>query len=88
MMRYSRSLIFCMLIFGFPFTGVAGSLRKLWDIDLSNIVRQNEVDHSPDLPIRALRFSPDGKRLAVVADRYLSDGKYKSRLVIIQVGSL
>jgi hypothetical protein len=87
MMRHSRSLIACILTFALPITGVAGSLKKVWDIDLTNTIKQNEVDHSDGPPIRAMRFSPDGKRLAVVADRYLSDGEYKSRLLIIQVGS-
>src|SRR6266478_491855 len=87
MMSYSRSLIAYTLTFAFPVTGVAGSLQQVWDVDLTNAIKQNEVDHVTDLPILALRFSPNGKRLAVVADRYLSAGEYKSRLLILQVGS-
>jgi hypothetical protein len=87
MMHYIRSLVACTLILVFPVIGAAGNLQTLFDVDLKNVIKQNSVDHSTDPHVLALRFSPNGKRLAVVVDRYLSDGVYKSRLLIIQVES-
>lgn len=69
-----------------PMGGGARGLRKVWDLDLTRWLIENQVIHKKGLPVFALRFSPDGKRLAVVADEYLRDGDFKSRLLIVQVG--
>lgn len=61
----------------------AGALRKVWEVDLSNAVRRG--DGNPGFPIFAVRFSPDGRKVAVIADAYGTDAARKSRLLVIDV---
>src|SRR5258708_2722199 len=57
----------------------AASLRKVWELDLRTVI--DAKVGSSALPVFALRFSPNGKELAVVADVYGSAGQEKSRLM-------
>ncbi|GEM_PF-4316125 len=59
-------------------------LHKLWEIDLNRIIRPVGVDHISALPIFALRFSPDGSNLAVVADLFEHQGRGKSYLLVLK----
>jgi len=45
----------------------AGSLRKLWEVNLKKAAAGEGIDQTADLPVLALRFSPDGGKIAVVA---------------------
>lgn len=59
----------------------AGGLRTLWEVDLGKVISAGSG--LPEVPVLALSFSPDGRRLAVVADVYGTREDPKSRLVII-----
>jgi hypothetical protein len=61
----------------------AGGLRKVWELDLRKAV--NATNGSPEFPVFALRFSPDGRRVAVVADVYGTPRERKSRLLVQDV---
>ena len=50
--------IFC----GTPGMADAGQLRKVWEVDLRKLV--NATNGLPEFPVLALRFSPDGRKLA------------------------
>ncbi len=63
----------------------AASLKKLWDIDLRKILDAKGAGHTRDLPVFALRFSPDGQQVAVVADWYGAKGAENSHLLVIQL---
>lgn len=59
----------------------AGALRKAWEVDLRKSVHRSEG--SPDFPVFALRYSPDGRKVAVIADVYETHGGRMSRLLVI-----
>ena len=61
----------------------AGKLRKLWDVDLRKQVRRSDGD--PEFPVFALKFSPDGRKLAIIADVYERGEGKKSRLLVADV---
>jgi len=61
----------------------AGKLTRVWELDLRNAVRVR--DGLPDFPVFALRFSPDGRRLAVIADIRGTREAKKSRLLVIDL---
>jgi hypothetical protein len=63
----------------------AASFRKVWDLDLRKVIEVQGASHTRDLPVLALRFSPDGGKLASVVDLYGPRGKEKSHLVIIHL---
>ena len=63
----------------------AGSLEKLWDLDIRKVLNAQGASHTRALPVLALRFSPDGRQLAAVTDWYGGKGAEKSRLLVIQV---
>lgn len=46
------------------------SRRTVWEVDLKKVLRDKGGSHTPELPVFALRFSPDGSRLAVIADEW------------------
>src|SRR5271156_5290204 len=79
---WRMSLVLAALESQAPLTH-AGTLRKVWEIDLSKAVRRS--DGSPDFPVFAMRFSPDGRKLAVIADVYRTQGGRKSRLLVSSV---
>lgn len=63
----------------------AGSLRKIWEVSLRKTNLQPPPDKLSELPVFALRFSPDGQQLAAVLDEYGPAKAPKSRLLIINV---
>lgn len=68
---------------GLPGSGFGASLSKVWEVDLRRQVDANRG--MPEFPIYAIRFSPDGRRLAVVGDVYGEGQERKSRLLIVDV---
>ena len=94
-MRLRRWIVALAALAAQPALAHAGSLRKLWEVDLRKEV--HATDGLPEFPVFALRFSPNGKRLAIIGDVYntsrraiISDlygagRNKKSRLVVIDV---
>ncbi len=77
-----RSAVLLVLVAaGWSCRGAGGMLSKVWEMDLRHVV--GVAKGVPEFPIYAMRFSPDGRRLAVIADVYGDGQKRKSRLVII-----
>lgn len=66
-------------------TAHAAGLRKVWDVDLRKMMEAQSVSHTRDLPVFALKFSPDGGKLAAVVDQYGPKGEEKSHLIILNV---
>jgi len=60
-------------------------LRKVWDLDLRKVVEAKHLNHTRDLPVFGLRFSPNGRRLAAIVDLYGPTGKESSRLLVLDV---
>jgi hypothetical protein len=63
----------------------AADLRKVWQFDLASSLASLSRGTSGRLPVLAMRFSPDGRRLAVEAGTYLADGRLGSHLIILNV---
>lgn len=61
----------------------AGTLRKVWELDLKKAVHRD--DGSPDFPVFAVRFSPDGRKVGMIADAYGTREARRSRLLVIDV---
>jgi hypothetical protein len=61
----------------------AGTLRKVWEVDLRKVVPRS--GGSPEFPVFALRLSPNGRKLAVIADVYGAQEAKRSRLLVIDV---
>jgi hypothetical protein len=59
----------------------AGKLGKVWEVDLRKLV--HATAGLPEFPVFALRFSPDGRTLAVIADIYDANHGKKSRLLLV-----
>jgi len=70
----------CSAVLVIQFEAQAGTLRKVWEVDLRKVAHAN--DGSPDFPVFALRFSPDGRKLAVIADIYKTHEGIMSRLLV------
>lgn len=60
-----------------------GTLHRMREVDLRKAV--NRSDGGSDFPVFAIRFSPDGRKLAVIADDYETHDGGKSRLLVIDV---
>lgn len=71
--------IFC----GTPELAFASKLQKVWEVDLRKSVYS--TNGLPEFPVFALRFSPDGRKLAVIADIYSAHGGRKSRLLVSDI---
>lgn len=57
----------------------SGSLRKVWELDLREKVRGS----ADDLPVFALRFSPDGQQIAAVVHSNSSSPPRMDELFVI-----
>jgi hypothetical protein len=61
----------------------AGDLRKLWELNLETPVRTAEGHEVDRIGVTALRFSPDGSRIAVAVTGYLRT--HATRLLVVDV---
>ena len=52
----------------------AGSLRKLWEVNLKDGIKEIEHSKVRKPTVFALRFSPNGQHIAVVVEAYLPEG--------------
>jgi dipeptidyl aminopeptidase/acylaminoacyl peptidase len=65
----------------------AGTLVKLWELDLSRW-NKTSAENADRFSVAALSFSPDGKRIALTStNKKKNDGKLASILLVIQVGA-
>src|SRR5580704_5655740 len=61
-------LIVLFLITAFGPHASGGTLKQIWEFDLKQVAEEGPGSHHFDvLPIFSLRFSPDGRRIAVLA---------------------
>jgi hypothetical protein len=65
-------------------SGHAGSLRKIWEVDVRKIVQGIPSPNVASFPLQLLKFSPDGQQLAVAVAWDLSPKVFKSQLLVIQ----
>jgi hypothetical protein len=52
----------------------AGSLHEIWEINLKGAIKEIEHSKVRQPTVFAVRFSPDGRQLAVVIEDYVRDG--------------
>jgi hypothetical protein len=64
--------------------GRAGTLRKIWELNLETLGLKQDQHHTSGLPVFALRFSPDNQHIAAVVDWYKFGGEDKSNLLVLQ----
>jgi len=69
-----------------PVSSHSESLGKVWDLDLRKVIEGKGLKHSHDLPVLALRFSPDGSKLATIVDLWAegAGGQDKSYMLIVR----
>jgi hypothetical protein len=63
-----------------------GSLHKVWEMDLGAEIKGPTGSVLMLASILAIRFSPDGTKIAVAGGAYRMDRPVRSRLVLVQVG--
>jgi WD40 repeat protein len=70
--RFGTFLLIWLSLAGIITTSAfGGTLHRTWDIDLSgNIVEPQGIVGTHDHPVSAIRFSPDGKKIAVAIDMH------------------
>ena len=81
--RVWATLLALAILYGQVPLAHAGTLRRVWEIDLRKLVHAGEG--SPEFPVFAIRFSPDGRKLAVIADVYETHDGRRSRLLVSDV---
>jgi hypothetical protein len=64
-----------------------GSLRKVWEFDLGAVIKGPLASEGIQPGILAVRFSPDGKRIAVAGNPYRFQQPVMSRLIVVQVSN-
>ncbi len=83
-----RRLIRCaaaVLLAGhFAAISSGAELRKVWDVDLAQAIRPDIAPGFDGLPVLAVRFSPDGRQIAVLAGKSRVDGRDVSSLLIFR----
>ena len=61
----------------------AGSLVKVWELDLRKVVHGTPDATAKSLPVQLVRFSPDGEQLAVAVAWNLNREVFKGKLLIL-----
>ena len=69
----------------FVLSADAGGLRKVWELQLTTVIPPDGIRNDLRMPVFALRFSPDGKRLAVVSDVHRIAAQLTSHLTILNI---
>jgi hypothetical protein len=64
-----------------------GSLRKVWELDLRAEIEGHNASQGVQAGILAIRFSPDGKKIAVASNPYQFGPAGTSRLIIMEVAN-
>lgn len=79
-----KSSLFLLLLAGiFQNELIGAGLLKLWGIDLKNAI-QGSMRENGSSPVVALRFSPDGRRVAAIVKRE-SAAKQEGQLLIFDI---
>jgi hypothetical protein len=82
-----RILSIVLLMTGLDASARSGSLRKVWELDLGAQIKGPLASEGIQPGILAVRFSPDGKRIAVAGNPYRFGQPAMSRLIVVQVSS-
>jgi len=82
-----RILSVALLMFGLDVSARSGSLRKVWELDLGAEIKGPLASEGIQSGILAIRFSPDGKKIAVSGNPYRFGQPTMSRLIVVQVVS-
>src|ERR1700732_2333391 len=80
-----RILSAALLMMGLNASAQSGSLRKVWELDLGAEIKGPSSSEANQPGILAIRFSPDGKRIAVSGNPYRFGQPALSRLLVVQV---
>jgi WD40 repeat protein len=83
LMNSYRSVWLILLTLVGQSTICAGSLHRLWELDLRKIIQGAPSDGAGILPVQIIRFSPDGRQLAVVVDGDPSAAVFRNRLLVV-----
>jgi hypothetical protein len=79
-LRRVRFLGAFILVVAFQLCLVGGALRKNWEFDLKTAIRERA--DAKEFPVFAVRFSPNGRYIAIVVHFYES-GRARDRLIIV-----
>lgn len=85
LMKLNRAVLLMTVILMSPPRVSAGSLREVWKLDLSKLVKGSPAKNSASLPLQLLKFSPDGRQLAVAVAWDTSAAVFKSQLLVIDL---
>ena len=87
MKRRFNSICAALLAATFAASLHAGNLRKIWELDLGAEIKGPDASQGVQPGILAVRFSPDGKRIAVAGNPYRLGQPVMSRLIVVQVSN-
>jgi hypothetical protein len=83
--RFARIFLGLLLVLGFQGHLWGGSLRKVWELNLGEAIK-NSGWHDIGRPgILALRFSADGRTIALATSPYRAGGVVLSHLILVHV---
>jgi hypothetical protein len=82
-----RYLILGCVVLAVQLLAEAGSLRKVWELQLDPIIKEPTAADSAIHTVNAIRFSPDEQQLAVVVDMHSTEGSFASHLLILDAKS-
>jgi hypothetical protein len=84
-MRSTRALSAVLLAVGFHLSVSGGSLHKVWELNLKEVMQSSGGSVRGRQGVTALRFSPDGSKIALGAEGYYSAANAPIRLMVIEV---
>jgi len=82
--RFNSIPVALLLAAGLQFAAYAGSLHKIWEVDLGAEIKGPAGREQMQPGVLALRFSPDGTKIAVAGNAYQYNPPM-SRLIMMQV---
>jgi hypothetical protein len=82
-MNWRVTATLCIAAFVLRLSAQAGTVQKVWEVNLTKKVDTGGREST--LPIFALRFSPDGRKLAAIIDRYGIGDDARNLLVLLDI---
>src|SRR4051812_4085579 len=73
-----------LMLAGQP-TTQAGTLRKVWELELRKLIHGAPAANAENLPVKLIRFSPDGQQLGVAVTWDTSRKTLRSRLLVFDM---